>query len=129
MFRLSCFPPNSTSVSHHFLASPSLPSLRNQTKLFVTALSYSSPTDHLHSMRPALPTAVCLAGLLQTLMQGIQCHLDSSLLRVRRLGMIVGEAVTRAANTEGEPLTFEVTPQHHHVTCYHGIIDVESCAS
>ena len=46
--------------------------------------------------------------LLTGMMPGIQVHLDSPLPKVRRLGMIVAEAVSTTLDPEGPKLAFEV---------------------
>lgn len=45
--------------------------------------------------------------LLASMMAGVKCHLDSSLPPVRRLGMIVAEAVSSRLHPEGPPLRFQ----------------------
>ncbi|KAJ7428857.1 hypothetical protein WISP_00582 [Willisornis vidua] len=41
------------------------------------------------------------------MMEGVKCHLDSSLPRLRRLGMVVAEAISSRLSTEGPVLKFE----------------------
>lgn len=45
--------------------------------------------------------------LLESMMAGVQCHLDSSVPQVRRLGMIVAESISALINTDGPCLKFE----------------------
>ncbi|XP_045397052.1 telomere length regulation protein TEL2 homolog isoform X2 [Lemur catta] len=45
--------------------------------------------------------------LLAGMMVGVKCRLDSSLPAVRRLGMIVAEAISARVHTEGPPLRFQ----------------------
>lgn len=42
------------------------------------------------------------------MMEGVKCHLDSSLPQIRRLGMIVAESISSKINTDGPILTFQV---------------------
>lgn len=42
------------------------------------------------------------------MMEGMKCHLDSSLPQLRRLGMVVAESISLKINTEGPVLKFEV---------------------
>ena len=46
--------------------------------------------------------------LLSELLPGLQCHLDSTLVRVRTLGMIVGESLTATMDSHGHKLSFQV---------------------
>ncbi|XP_038064411.1 telomere length regulation protein TEL2 homolog [Patiria miniata] len=45
--------------------------------------------------------------LMQKLLSGMHCHLNSPLVKVRRLGMITAEALTKTLETEGPKLSFE----------------------
>nr|XP_033770489.1 telomere length regulation protein TEL2 homolog isoform X2 [Geotrypetes seraphini] len=45
--------------------------------------------------------------LLSCLMAGVQCHLDSNLLQVRRLGMIVAEGISSCISPDGSCLKFQ----------------------
>uniref|UniRef100_W5M613 Telomere length regulation protein TEL2 homolog n=1 Tax=Lepisosteus oculatus TaxID=7918 RepID=W5M613_LEPOC len=47
------------------------------------------------------------AEILQRMMDGMQCHLDSSVSRVRRLGMVVGECLSARLDPEGTQLKFQ----------------------
>ncbi|XP_069036917.1 telomere length regulation protein TEL2 homolog [Lepisosteus oculatus] len=47
------------------------------------------------------------AEILQRMMSGMQCHLDSSVSRVRRLGMVVGECLSARLDPEGTQLKFQ----------------------
>ncbi|NXG06523.1 TELO2 protein, partial [Sakesphorus luctuosus] len=49
----------------------------------------------------------CRQELLAGMMEGVKCHLDSSLPRLRRLGMVVAEAISSRLSTEGPALKFE----------------------
>lgn len=55
-------------------------------------------------------TICCLfvSELLTSMMEGVKCHLDSSLPQLRRLGMVVAESISLKINTEGPVLKFEV---------------------
>ncbi|XP_070581383.1 telomere length regulation protein TEL2 homolog isoform X2 [Ptychodera flava] len=41
------------------------------------------------------------------MMNGMQCHLDSPLMKIRRLGMIVAESLTQIIDSNSSPLKFE----------------------
>ncbi|KAG2455574.1 TELO2 protein, partial [Polypterus senegalus] len=45
--------------------------------------------------------------LLQCMLAGVQCHLDSSLVQVRRLGMVVAECLSSKLDPQGTQLKFE----------------------
>ncbi|KAG8506342.1 Telomere length regulation protein TEL2, partial [Galemys pyrenaicus] len=76
-----------------------------------------SPLPQQRSISAAI--LLCLAHLgeaelqdsrsefLAILMAGVKCRLDSSLLPVRRLGMIVAEVASARIHPEGPPLKFE----------------------
>ncbi|KAI1233955.1 hypothetical protein IHE44_0004410 [Lamprotornis superbus] len=49
----------------------------------------------------------CRQELLTSMMEGVKCHLDSSLPQLRHLGMVVAEAISLKINTEGPVLKFE----------------------
>ncbi|NXG48815.1 TELO2 protein, partial [Psilopogon haemacephalus] len=49
----------------------------------------------------------CRQELLTSMMEGVKCHLDSNLPRIRRLGMIVAESISVKINTEGPALKFQ----------------------
>ncbi|NWI93339.1 TELO2 protein, partial [Pitta sordida] len=49
----------------------------------------------------------CRQELLTSMMEGVKCHLDSSLPQIRRLGMVVAESISSRVNTEGPLLKFE----------------------
>ncbi|NXL80909.1 TELO2 protein, partial [Leptocoma aspasia] len=49
----------------------------------------------------------CRQELLTSMMEGVKCHLDSSLPQLRRLGMVVAEGISLKINTEGPVLKFE----------------------
>ena len=81
-----------------------------------SAVKHTSYEQHLYITKALL---VCLAFLtdearmelrqktLSKLMSGIQCHLDSPIVRVRRLGMIVAEQITGAVGPIAQKLQFE----------------------
>ncbi|KFQ47682.1 Telomere length regulation protein TEL2, partial [Nestor notabilis] len=50
----------------------------------------------------------CRQELLTSMMEGVKCHLDSSLPQIRRLGMIVAESISAKINTDGPVLKFQV---------------------
>ncbi|XP_022092323.1 telomere length regulation protein TEL2 homolog [Acanthaster planci] len=58
---------------------------------------------HLNQQEKAKHKSV----LMQKLLSGMQCHLNSPLHKVRRLGMIAAEALTKTLEAEGPKLTFE----------------------
>ncbi|XP_028669861.2 telomere length regulation protein TEL2 homolog isoform X1 [Erpetoichthys calabaricus] len=45
--------------------------------------------------------------LLQCMLAGVQCHLDSNLVQVRRLGMVVAECLSSKLDPQGTQLKFE----------------------
>ncbi|XP_063077958.1 telomere length regulation protein TEL2 homolog isoform X2 [Engraulis encrasicolus] len=45
--------------------------------------------------------------LCQCMLSGMKCHLDSSVLRVRRIGMVVGEHISQHMDTAATRLSFE----------------------
>ncbi|XP_064246297.1 telomere length regulation protein TEL2 homolog isoform X4 [Passer domesticus] len=51
--------------------------------------------------------ASCRQELLASMMEGVKCHLESSLPQLRRLGMVVAESISLNINTEGPVLKFE----------------------
>ncbi|XP_041318215.1 telomere length regulation protein TEL2 homolog isoform X2 [Pyrgilauda ruficollis] len=51
--------------------------------------------------------ASCRQELLTSMMEGVKCHLESSLPQLRRLGMVVAESISLSINTEGPVLKFE----------------------
>uniref|UniRef100_A0A8C8A8S0 Telomere length regulation protein TEL2 homolog n=1 Tax=Otus sunia TaxID=257818 RepID=A0A8C8A8S0_9STRI len=50
----------------------------------------------------------CREELLTSMMEGVKCHLDSSLPQIRCLGMIVAESISSKINTDGPVLKFQV---------------------
>lgn len=46
--------------------------------------------------------------LLQCMLGGMQSHLDSSVVRIRHMGMVVGECLSSCMNINGTKLKFEV---------------------
>ncbi|NXL49466.1 TELO2 protein, partial [Podilymbus podiceps] len=49
----------------------------------------------------------CRQELLTSMMEGMKCHLDSSLPQIRRLGMIVAESISSKINIDGPVLKFQ----------------------
>jgi len=49
-----------------------------------------------------------LSELLQCLLGGMQSHLDSSVVRIRRMGMVVGECLSSRMDLSQTKLQFEV---------------------
>lgn len=49
------------------------------------------------------------------MLSGMQCHLDSSVLRVRKIGMVVGECISQHMDTPTARLSFQVTPTSTHM--------------
>uniref|UniRef100_A0A8B9UR07 Telomere length regulation protein TEL2 homolog n=1 Tax=Anas zonorhyncha TaxID=75864 RepID=A0A8B9UR07_9AVES len=49
----------------------------------------------------------CRPELLTSMMEGVKCHLESSLPQIRRLGMIVAESISSKINTDGPVLKFQ----------------------
>ncbi|NWI18713.1 TELO2 protein, partial [Crypturellus soui] len=49
----------------------------------------------------------CRQELLTSMMEGVKCHLDSSLPQIRRLGMVVAESLSAKLNTDGPVLKFQ----------------------
>ncbi|TMS21900.1 Telomere length regulation protein TEL2-like protein [Larimichthys crocea] len=47
------------------------------------------------------------SDLLQCMLGGMQSHLDSSVLRIRRMGMVVGECLSSRMNISGTQLKFQ----------------------
>lgn len=52
-------------------------------------------------------TGLC-SDLLQCMLGGMQSHLDSSVVRIRLLGMVVGECLSSRMDINGTKLKFEV---------------------
>lgn len=48
------------------------------------------------------------SDLLQCMLGGMQSHLDSSVVRIRHMGMVVGECLSSRIDINGTKLTFEV---------------------
>ncbi|CAH1274266.1 TELO2 [Branchiostoma lanceolatum] len=45
--------------------------------------------------------------LIRRLLEGVQHHIDSPVIKIRRLGMIVAESVTKTVDPDGQKLKFE----------------------
>lgn len=56
------------------------------------------------------PPLTLLSDLLQCMLGGMQSHLDSSVVHIRRLGMVVGECLSSRMDINGAKLKFEVGP-------------------
>ncbi|XP_064625964.1 telomere length regulation protein TEL2 homolog isoform X2 [Lineus longissimus] len=81
-----------------------------------SALKHTSYEQHAYISRAIL---VCLAFISQTeiqenkedlmslMMSGVQCHLDNTTPKTRRLGMIVAECLTKTIDLSGHKLEFE----------------------
>uniref|UniRef100_A0AAY4BI61 Telomere length regulation protein TEL2 homolog n=1 Tax=Denticeps clupeoides TaxID=299321 RepID=A0AAY4BI61_9TELE len=50
------------------------------------------------------------SDLLQCLLSGVQCHLDSNVLLIRRIGMVVGECISQKLDTHSTQLSFQYEP-------------------
>ncbi|NWV36633.1 TELO2 protein, partial [Grantiella picta] len=116
-----------TAVLQNLLGYLSLNSLRRTLLLRVlqelletwssnSAVKHSPPEQQLyiskailiclsHLKEPEIES--CRQELLTSMMEGVKCHLDSSLPQLRRLGMVVAESISLKINTEGPVLTFE----------------------
>ncbi|NWV70937.1 TELO2 protein, partial [Malurus elegans] len=116
-----------TAVLQNLLGYLSLDNLRRTLLLRVlqelletwsssSAVKHSPPEQQLyiskailiclsHLKEPEIES--CRQELLTSMMQGVKCHLDSSLPQVRRLGMVVAESISLKINTEGPVLKFE----------------------
>ncbi|KAF4798501.1 Telomere length regulation protein TEL2 like protein [Turdus rufiventris] len=68
----------------------------------------------------------CRQELLTSMMEGVKCHLDSSLPQLRRLGMVVAEAISLKVNTEGPVLKFEVKISVKFMTDVLGLEEVKA---
>lgn len=60
------------------------------------------------------------------MMEGVKCHLDSSLPQLRRLGMVVAESISLKINTEGPVLKFEVKVSMKFMTGVLGLEEVKA---
>uniref|UniRef100_A0A8C5UFL1 Telomere length regulation protein TEL2 homolog n=1 Tax=Malurus cyaneus samueli TaxID=2593467 RepID=A0A8C5UFL1_9PASS len=118
---------HTTAVLQNLLGYLSLDNLRRTLLLRVlqelletwssnSAVKHSPPEQQLyiskailiclsHLKEPEIES--CRQELLTSMMQGVKCHLDSSLPQVRRLGMVVAESISLKINTEGPVLKFE----------------------
>ncbi|RMC17930.1 hypothetical protein DUI87_05599 [Hirundo rustica rustica] len=68
----------------------------------------------------------CRQELLTSMMEGMKCHLDSSLPQLRRLGMVVAESISSKINTEGPVLKFEVKVSVKFMTGVLGLEEVKA---
>ncbi|XP_051636434.1 telomere length regulation protein TEL2 homolog isoform X2 [Manacus candei] len=118
---------HTTAVLQNLLGYLSLDSLRRALLLRVlqelletwgssSAVKHSPPEQQLyiskailiclsHLKEPEIES--CRQELLTSMMEGVKCHLDSSLPQLRRLGMVVAESISSKINTEGPVLKFE----------------------
>ncbi|NWI54571.1 TELO2 protein, partial [Calyptomena viridis] len=118
---------HTTAVLQNLLGYLSLDSLRRALLLRVlqelletwgssSAVKHSPPEQQLyiskailfclsHLKEPEIQS--CRQELLTSMMEGVKCHLDSSLPQLRRLGMVVAESISSKINTEGPVLKFE----------------------
>lgn len=48
------------------------------------------------------------SDLLQCMLGGMQSHLDSSVVRIRHMGMVVGECLSSRIDVNGTKLKFKV---------------------
>ncbi|NXQ56407.1 TELO2 protein, partial [Anthoscopus minutus] len=118
---------HTTAVLQNLLGYLSLDSLRRTLLLRVleelletwsssSAVKHSPAEQQLYISKAIL---ICLSHLkepeiesrrqelLTSMMEGVKCRLDSSLLQQRRLGMVVAESISLKINTEGPVLKFE----------------------
>ncbi|NWU12555.1 TELO2 protein, partial [Cephalopterus ornatus] len=118
---------HTTAVLQNLLGYLSLDSLRRALLLRVlqelletwgssSAVKHSPPEQQLyiskailiclsHLKEPEIES--CRQELLTSMMEGVKCHLDSSLPQLWRLGMVVAESISSKINTEGPVLKFE----------------------
>lgn len=50
----------------------------------------------------------CSTEMLQCMLGGVQCRLDSNIVRIRRMGMVVGECLSYKLDAPGSELKFQV---------------------
>ncbi|NXE97788.1 TELO2 protein, partial [Menura novaehollandiae] len=118
---------HATAVLQNLLGYLSLDSLRRTLLLRVlqelletwgssSAVKHSPPEQQLYISKAILiclshlkepEVESCRQELLTSMMEGVKCHLDSSLPQLRRLGMVVAESISSKINTEGPVLKFE----------------------
>ncbi|NXK97183.1 TELO2 protein, partial [Formicarius rufipectus] len=118
---------HTTAVLQNLLGYLSLDSLRRPLLLTVlqelletwgssSAVKHSPPEQQLYISKAILiclshvkepEVQSCRQELLTSMMEGVKCHLDSSLPQLRRLGMVVAESISSRINTEGPVLRFE----------------------
>lgn len=67
-----------------------------------------------------------VSELLTSMMEGVKCHLESSLPPLRRLGMVVAESISLNINTEGPVLKFEVKISLKLMTAVLGLEEVKA---
>ncbi|NWH57900.1 TELO2 protein, partial [Geococcyx californianus] len=118
---------HTTAVLQNLLGYLSLDSLRRALLIKVlqelletwgssSAVKHSPPEQQLYISKAILiclshlkepETESCRQELLTSMMEGVKCHLDSSLPQIRRLGMIVAESISLKINTDGPVLKFQ----------------------
>uniref|UniRef100_A0A8C0FHE0 Telomere length regulation protein TEL2 homolog n=1 Tax=Bubo bubo TaxID=30461 RepID=A0A8C0FHE0_BUBBB len=119
---------HTTAVLQNLLGYLSLDSLRRALLIKVllelletwgssSAVKHSPPEQQQYISKAIL---ICLSHLkeheiesyreelLTSMMEGVKCHLDSSLPQIRCLGMIVAESISSKINTDGPVLKFQV---------------------
>uniref|UniRef100_A0A663LSE2 Telomere length regulation protein TEL2 homolog n=1 Tax=Athene cunicularia TaxID=194338 RepID=A0A663LSE2_ATHCN len=119
---------HSTSVLQNLLGYLSLDSLRRALLIKVllelletwsssSAVKHSPPEQQQYISKAILiglshlkehEIESCRQELLTSMMEGVKCHLDSSLPQIRCLGMIVAESISSKVNTDGPVLKFQV---------------------
>uniref|UniRef100_A0A8C0IGD1 Telomere length regulation protein TEL2 homolog n=1 Tax=Bubo bubo TaxID=30461 RepID=A0A8C0IGD1_BUBBB len=118
---------HTTAVLQNLLGYLSLDSLRRALLIKVllelletwgssSAVKHSPPEQQQYISKAIL---ICLSHLkeheiesyreelLTSMMEGVKCHLDSSLPQIRCLGMIVAESISSKINTDGPVLKFQ----------------------
>ncbi|NXL33759.1 TELO2 protein, partial [Glaucidium brasilianum] len=118
---------HSTSVLQNLLGYLSLDSLRRALLIKVllelletwgssSAVKHSPPEQQRYISKAILiclshlkehEIESCRQELLTNMMEGVKCHLDSSLPQIRYLGMIVAESISSKVNTDGPVLKFQ----------------------
>ncbi|XP_026714584.1 telomere length regulation protein TEL2 homolog [Athene cunicularia] len=118
---------HSTSVLQNLLGYLSLDSLRRALLIKVllelletwsssSAVKHSPPEQQQYISKAILiglshlkehEIESCRQELLTSMMEGVKCHLDSSLPQIRCLGMIVAESISSKVNTDGPVLKFQ----------------------
>ncbi|XP_052451885.1 telomere length regulation protein TEL2 homolog [Carassius gibelio] len=63
--------------------------------------------------------------MLQCMLGGVQCRLDSNIERIRRMGMVVGECLSHKLDTPGSQLKFQYEPDEE-ITELKSLVDSPS---